>query len=74
MDRADNYSIETEQERESKKILYVTKINKLYDEIITTFKTGQAIVYSPYVFNYLSKEKFLEWLIQNNKDIAKILQ
>ena len=48
------------------------KINNIYDRVIGSFKRGEKLVYNPNIFSNLSREDFINWVIQFNPNLKKI--
>ena len=64
--------IEIAMDKESKKNLIIDQINKLYDNTIYKFQTANLLIYRPHIFSRLTKQKFIEWIVMNNTDIAEL--
>lgn len=46
------------------------EINKIYDSVIESFRLGNFKVYRPDIFYYLDRQKFTDWILQNNSRLA----
>ena len=66
--------IEIAMDKESKKNLIIDQINKLYDNTIYKFQTANLLIYRPNIFSRLTKQKFIEWIVMNNTDIAELFE
>lgn len=51
---------------------YLDQMHKLYTNIIEAFRQGKLIVYNPNICVRLSEQTFIDWIIKNNSDIAKM--
>lgn len=71
---SDLADIESESNLESDKQIILDKIILVYDQIFGEFKNGYMPVYSSNLFKYLTKEKFIIWVINNNNDILELFQ
>ncbi|AEQ32502.1 hypothetical protein [Acanthamoeba polyphaga mimivirus] len=71
---SDLIDIESESNLESDKQIILDKIISIYDQIFEEFKNGYMPVYSSNLFKYLTKEKFIIWVINNNNDILELFQ
>lgn len=58
-------------QKQQRKSFYLEQINILYKKVIEPFQKAQSIIYDPYLFNDLTREKFIDWVINNNNDIAE---
>ena len=59
-------------EKDMKKNIVFSQINKLYSETICRFRKGELLVYNPNLFIYLTKEKFFTWIFRNNPEIGNL--
>lgn len=46
-----------------------TKIKEMYDNVFGKFRKCELHVYNPNICHYLSFDKFLVWILRNNKII-----
>nr|WBF70875.1 hypothetical protein [Megavirus caiporensis] len=66
--------IESESNLESDKQIMLDKIISTYDQVFGEFKNGYMPVYSSNLFKYLTREKFIIWVIDNNKDVNDLFR
>ncbi len=57
----------------NKKYILLKKIEVLYNSVFKDFRNGDKIVYNPYIMSKLSLEKFVDWIVENNKYVADIM-
>lgn len=58
--------LDIEIDKEKQHFLFVNKISLLYDKVFTRYQRGENMVYNPNIFNYLTKELFIDWVIKCN--------
>ncbi|AQN68216.1 hypothetical protein [Saudi moumouvirus] len=56
------------------KQIAIENIIDMYDKIIIDFKSGKLPIYNPNLFKFLSQEKFICWVIQNNKNLKELFE
>lgn len=45
---------------------------QLYKNTFEPFRKGEMLVFNPNVFSGLTAEKFIDWAINNNPDLAEL--
>ena len=58
--------------RDEKIDLIIQKINSLYTKIIEGFRRGDLLVYNPNILRNLTRDKFMNWIICQNKDVSEL--
>lgn len=49
---------------EQEKIFFnITTINELYTDTFESYKNGEDIIFDPYIFKNLSRNKFIDWVL-----------
>ncbi|AKI80222.1 hypothetical protein QJ850_gp477 [Acanthamoeba polyphaga mimivirus] len=54
---------------DSERIAYINKINELYDNVIENFFAGNLKAYDSNILRYLTRDKFMDWIICHNPDL-----
>ena len=49
-------------------------IDDMYDDIIARFQSGSVTISNPYIMRFMTKNDFIDWIINNNEYIANILE
>ena len=68
----DQLDIELEEEKDSKRNLVINQIDKLYANVIEKFQQADMLVYNANILSKITKQKFIGWIIYNNKEIAEL--
>lgn len=72
MDNINGFVHGPQLDKESRRNTIISAIDKLYNDIMCQYQSGQMVIYNPNLFARLSKETFLRWVIQNNKNILDL--
>jgi hypothetical protein len=48
---------------------YHNQIRDLYDNVITRFRSGGYAVYNPRLLHYLTFDRFIDWVFENNTNL-----
>ncbi len=51
----------------------INTMDNLYTDIICRFQSGTIQIYHPHVIPFLSRTDFINWIINNNETVAKII-
>lgn len=62
---ADNDRNDGTSEQEEYDIL-LTRIDYLYELVMCEFKSGHMIISNPYIFSFMIKSDFINWVLNNN--------
>jgi hypothetical protein len=54
--------------------LVFDQIDKLYSKIMEGFYRGNYAVYNPLIFSKLTIGQFIDWIIENNDTVSKLLR
>lgn len=57
---------------EQKKELVVDQISDIYDSVFVDYLHGKKMVYNPFLFFRITKDQFINWVIDHNMKLYKL--
>lgn len=66
--------LEIEIYRNDKENSVYDDLSLLYDETIGSYQNGEQALYNPNIFYYMTKKKFINWVMNCNPDLKKEFQ
>lgn len=59
---------------DNERLSTINKINELYNNVIEKFRKGELDVYNPDIFCRLTRNNFIDWIINHNPHVAEIFE
>jgi len=72
MNDGQEQAVDPEFEKENQKRIILDQINTIYESVLKPFCDGDKMIYDPDIFSKLKKEKFTEWVINNNNELSAL--
>uniref|UniRef100_A0A6G6AC99 Uncharacterized protein n=1 Tax=Borely moumouvirus TaxID=2712067 RepID=A0A6G6AC99_9VIRU len=74
MDNINDSEYQRQLDIEYQKQKVIDNIINMYNEVIVNFKNGNLPIYDSNLFKFLSQEKFIFWVIQNNSNLKNLFE
>ena len=50
------------------------QLAKIYDQTIGSYQRREHTIYNPYIFRKITKQMFIQWVIDNNPDLESEIE
>lgn len=72
-DSDEEYSdAQLEFQKQTEKYLILDQINNLYENVFSSFRNGEQIVFNPAMFTKMTRQMFTDWVIRNNLKLEEM--